>query len=44
MIAQNAIFSRKNVAQRKKKITLKIAQKFCEWKPYLHMNGPLESA
>ena len=32
MIAQSAIFSRKNVAQRKQKFAL-FAQKFCEWKP-----------
>ena len=37
MIAQSDIFSRKNVAQRKQKFALsfaKIAQKYCEWKPY----------
>jgi len=38
MIAQIVVFSRKIDAQRKKNIAFrsaKIAQKFCEWKPYL---------
>ena len=37
MIAQIAVFSRKTDAQRKKNFAFrspKIAQKFCEWKPY----------
>ena len=37
MIAQVDVFSHKNVAHRKQKFELsfaKIAQKFCEWKPY----------
>jgi len=41
MIAQSAIFPRKNEAQQKQKFVLsfiKIAQKFCEWKPYLKLN------
>jgi len=38
MIAQIVVFSRKIDAQRKKNIAFrsaKIAQKFCEWKPYI---------
>ena len=38
MIAQIIVFSRKTDAQRKKNFAFcsaKIAQKFCEWKPYL---------
>ena len=38
MIAQIVVFSRKTDAQRKKNFgfhSAKIAQKFCEWKPYL---------
>ena len=38
MIAQIVVFSSKIDAQRKKNIAFrsaKIAQKFCEWKPYL---------
>ena len=41
MIAQSTIFPRKNEAQQKQKFVLsfiKIAQKFCEWKPYLKLN------
>ena len=37
MIAQIVVFSRKTDAQRKKNFAFrsaKIAQKFCEWKPY----------
>ena len=37
IIAQIAVFSRKTDAQRKKNfafLSAKIAQKFCEWKPY----------
>ena len=46
MIAQIVVFSRKTDAQRKKNFTFrsaKIAQNFCEWKPYyssnFHNNG-----
>ena len=38
MIAQIVVFSRKTDAQRKKNFAFrsaKIAQKFCEWKPYI---------
>ena len=38
MIAHIGVFSRKTDAQRKKNFAFssaKIAQKFCEWKPYL---------
>jgi len=39
MIAQIVVFSRKTDAQRKKNFAFrsaKIAQKFCEWKPYVY--------
>ena len=40
MIAQIVVFSRKTDGQRKKNFAFrsaKIAQKFCEWKPYLEV-------
>ena len=40
MIAQIVVFSRKTDAQRKKNFAFrsaKIAQKFCEWKPYVRV-------
>ena len=44
MIAQIVVFSRKTDAQRKKNFAFrsaKIAQQFCEWKPYLiHTTTP----